>query len=583
MPSLTLYVEKLREIVSTVVTDEVENFGRLKKIKECETDPVKQRPKKNIKTTEHKQWTSENKEISEDDDAISINSCDSDEKEFTTLTGADGTEYYPPSSKKIPSRYAKKGHTSSSSGDDSLRKLASLKNHMEKQNSEIRRLRQENEQNRKKLNALRKKEQIPTNTSKGQNGAKKSSSASQFVSGTLASVLDSDNDSDVQEIGNKPSVEKADSTSPKGLLKKSEVSALSDKSGSSDNDDQVPSSQIPPWQKRPRRCIESVSSNERHREPSLGFSAAQQTGVEDPDEETDELRCQKDILQERFLHLEQQLLQQRMENQARSFREDITGGVRELRSALMGAYGENIDSNESVCNARRKLGEVCKTRQSLGYTFRVHTEFVDRVEKSILCGFVPEQQIQCTKTDNSCLDPILGDVVDVIYELAMPMVIKPEVNEDDDILIVGETPATGAPFQFVTVKQERPEKTPEELAKNTQEERTENTEEERTENTEEECTENTEEQSSKQTSENTRTEDMVSEDNPGVLQKSGETGESETPDVATLNQNVTQEIEVESASQEWKRKRKREEDGSGSPSRHKRKKHILPWALQRLT
>ena len=289
----------------------------------------------------------------------------------------------------------------------------------------------------------------------------------------------------------------------------------------------------------------------------------------------DELRCQKDILQERFLHLEQQLLQQRMENQARSFREDITGGVRELRSALMGAYGENIDSNKSVCNARQKLGEVCKTRQSLGYTFRVHTEFVDRVEKSILCGFVPEQQIQCTKTDNSCLDPILGDVVDVIYELAMPMVIKPEVNEDDDILIVGETPATGAPFQFVTVKQERPEKTPEELAKNTQEERTENTEEERT--------ENTEEQSSKQTNENTRTEDMVSEDNPGVLQKSRETGESETPDVATLNQNATQEIEVESASQERKRKRKREEDGSGSPSQHKRKKHILLRALQRLT
>ena len=157
-------------------------------------------------------------------------------------------EYYPPSSKKIPSRYAKKGHTSSS-GDDSLRKLASLKNHMEKQNSEIRRLRQENEQNHKKLNALRKKEQIPTNTSKGQNGAKKSSSVSQFVSGTLASVLDSDNDSDVQEIGNKPSVEKADLTLPKGLLKKSEVSALSDKSGSSDNDDQVPSSQIAPRQK----------------------------------------------------------------------------------------------------------------------------------------------------------------------------------------------------------------------------------------------------------------------------------------------------------------------------------------------
>ena len=46
-------------------------------------------------------------------------------------------------------------------------------------------------------------------------------------------------------------------------------------------------------------------------------------------------------------------------------------------------------------------------------------------------------------TDNSADDPVQGYVGDVTYCLMMPMVVKREkVDEEDDLEIVGVTPAT---------------------------------------------------------------------------------------------------------------------------------------------
>ena len=86
----------------------------------------------------------------------------------------------------------------------------------------------------------------------------------------------------------------------------------------------------------------------------------------------------------------------------------------------MSAYGEDLNANEEVLRQREKLQDACKTHQSMGYTFRVHTEFIERVEKSILCGQIPERQVMCTKMDNSGFDLIQGEVIDVVYKLSMP-------------------------------------------------------------------------------------------------------------------------------------------------------------------
>ena len=231
--------------MSTVVTDEVTNFGRLKKVKEVkekkiEVDPLmKPRQRKNTKTTDRKHAA----DASDDnnDDAISIQSCDSDENQFTTLTGMDGTEYHPPDWKKVPSRYARKGQSGTSSGDDTLRKLAALKSSMEKQNLEICRLQEENEDARQKLRAMKKKGPSSTTTAKElQSKKKKAALLLGFVEGTLQPGVDSDDDSDIQEI-DEQAVTKPDSTSLKGLVK--EDSAFSDYA------DLIPPGQVP----RPKR------------------------------------------------------------------------------------------------------------------------------------------------------------------------------------------------------------------------------------------------------------------------------------------------------------------------------------------
>ena len=59
-------------------------------------------------------------------------------------------------------------------------------------------------------------------------------------------------------------------------------------------------------------------------------------------------------------------------------------------------------------------------------------------------GFIPEQKMSMTVVDNSGDDPVQGYVKDVTYTLDISVVVKQEKVEkdDDDLLIVGITPAT---------------------------------------------------------------------------------------------------------------------------------------------
>ena len=81
-----------------------------------------------------------------------------------------------------------------------------------------------------------------------------------------------------------------------------------------------------------------------------------------------------------------------------------------------------------------------------------------RVERSIPAGQTPKQQFICTKTDNSEADPTLGDVTNIIYEVSMPVIVKMELTDNDnvDCEIISVQPA---PQDFlpkdVTVKQEK--------------------------------------------------------------------------------------------------------------------------------
>ena len=65
----------------------------------------------------------------------------------------------------------------------------------------------------------------------------------------------------------------------------------------------------------------------------------------------------------------------------------------------------------------------------------------------------------CTKTNNSTDDPILGHVIDIVYKIAMPVIVKSEkLDEDDtDLVLIGVMPGilmSAVPVN-VTVKKEK--------------------------------------------------------------------------------------------------------------------------------
>ena len=412
---LSVYVNKLHDIVSTVVTEEAEeSSGRLsKKVEEVVAAKSKSRGSR-TKQTERKHQDDILEVEDVDDDIVSVSGSE-DENQFTTLLGPDGSQYHPPSRKRQQSRYAHKQQT------DINKKLDSLRDVMQDQQNKINRLQKENESAKLKLKRLRDSKSSETKQSKSK----------PLV--PARPVNKSDSDSDVQEL-NKP-----DSTQTK---------VVATDSGSED----ITSGQSTQKKKKKRARIDSSSTGDQM--PEKGDLEAE----EDP-AVVSELRQKKADLEEKCSEMERKLMEQRMDNKFREFQDDIRDEINKFRCALMAAYGKNLAVESTVVDARERLRKMCETVQYMGYTRRVGTEFLERLERSLLCGQVPERQMKYVKINNSQDDPILGHVVDVVYEISMPVIVKSEQidDEDEDLVLLGVTPgipAASVPFD-IQVKQEK--------------------------------------------------------------------------------------------------------------------------------
>ena len=159
--------------------------------------------------------------------------------------------------------------------------------------------------------------------------------------------------------------------------------------------------------------------------------------TEDNTDVLTDLRQKKADLEEKCSEMERKLMEQRMDNQFRDFQDEIREEINRFGSALMGAFGKNLVVESTVVEARERLRRLCVTVQFMGYTRRVSTDFVEHVKMSLLCGQVPEWQMKCLKIDNSADDTILGYVVDIVYKISMPVIVKAEVldDQDDDLVL----------------------------------------------------------------------------------------------------------------------------------------------------
>ena len=108
---LCVYISKLHEIVSSVLTEEAEeSTGRLCKVEEVkskEKDVVQPKSKSRARTKQMERKQLDDVEELDHVDIISVSGSEN-ENNFTTLLGPTGLEYHPPSHKKQPSRFLHK-------------------------------------------------------------------------------------------------------------------------------------------------------------------------------------------------------------------------------------------------------------------------------------------------------------------------------------------------------------------------------------------------------------------------------------------------------------------------------------------
>ena len=182
----------------------------------------------------------------------------------------------------------------------------------------------------------------------------------------------------------------------------------------------------------------------------------------DSEEDSDEMKkllSECDAVEERLAKMQRKMEGLEWSEKARQYRATIEECVVHFRMCVINNYGHKEES-EDLLDARVALEQNTTTLQQNGFTLTVCEDFVDRVEKTIRLGLIPEQRFTMKVTDNSADDPVQGYMRDVTYCFEIPMVVKWEkADEDDDLEIVGVMLATkNIVLDVVKVKTE--EKTP---------------------------------------------------------------------------------------------------------------------------
>ena len=177
---------------------------------------------------------------------------------------------------------------------------------------------------------------------------------------------------------------------------------------------------------------------------------------DDLETELDKLIQTRNEVEEKLRVTQQKLLEQRMEGKVCDFQDHIVKVIWDFRTVIMDCFG-TLKMDECLVQAREYLASKTEAKSLMGFTFHVGDGFMEWVKKSLLAGQTPEQQYSCTKIDNSVDDPVSGHVTDIIYEVAMPVIVKCEVREsdDDDCEILSFQPAPHGFMLKTKLKEEK--------------------------------------------------------------------------------------------------------------------------------
>ena len=489
---LTAYVDKIGKIVNMVVREPEDGElpqGKLAKmeepVKKDEEKKKKKKQKTNVKFTDRKsskQVSSE--EESEDSEAALVVS--SDEEDFTTLTSGDGRKQYrPPDQTRSEARF---GANKKKGGNDLKclkQQLGNVTRKMSNYKTEINRLTKEVDEQRKKLDELGGADTTtkvkPGVSSEGRIGkaalqsyGEWEMSGTGFDPGFVGTQLRQDLESNSEDV---QVIEDPDSTTGVGKKKKKKekkrnievVEMGDDDENDEEDDDRVYALLGKSQTSKRRRRISSERS-------SVAVDGGGSKRVESEgdlllpeiseDKDLDTLRQERDEVEEKLKETRRKLEEIMWDDKARSYHDVVRVCVQRFHKALMNNLGKGEESAE-VKKQRSELEHCTVTEAAEGFKIGVCEDFIERIEKTVLVGEVPENKLNLTKIDNSVNNIVEGFVRDVTFELALPLVVKQEkvekttAEEDDDELeIVGYTEATIMPVAIQEVKREPPSPPP---------------------------------------------------------------------------------------------------------------------------
>ena len=477
---LTSYVDKIGNIVKMVVCEPEGEMpsGKLKKIdepvKKDEEKKKKKKQKSNVKFTERKSSKQVSSEDASDDSDAALVVGSSDEEDFTTLTSGDGRKQYrPPDQTRQEPRFGAKKNKGGSDPIKCLKQqMGNVTRKMSNYKTEINRLTKEVDEQRKKLdeiggadNTTKRKPGVSTEGRIGkaalQSHGEWELRGTGFDPGFIGTQLRQDLESNSEEV---QVIEDPDPTTGVGKKntkkqKKREIEVVETGDDDEEDDERVCSqlgkSQTAAAWKRIRRISSDGGSKRVESEGELLPDIPE-------DKDLDQLRQERDEVEEKLKETSRKLEAITWDDKARCYHEAVRVCVQRFHKALMNNLGKGEESEE-VKEQRSELERCIITEAAEGFKIGVCDDFIERIEKTVYVGEVPENKLSLTKIDNTVNNIVEGFVRDVTYELGLPLVVKQEKvekataeddDDDDDLKIVGYTEATIKPVAIREVKRE---------------------------------------------------------------------------------------------------------------------------------
>ena len=115
------------------------------------------------------------------------------------------------------------------------------------------------------------------------------------------------------------------------------------------------------------------------------------------------------------------------DGRARRYHKTIQKCVGLFRIVLINNFGHREESDQ-LKEVRADMLRCTITLAKNGFMLCVSEYVIEHVEKTVQSGEIPEQKMDMTKTDDSIDNSVEGFVLDVIYVLTIPAVVKKRVK-----------------------------------------------------------------------------------------------------------------------------------------------------------